>query len=245
MRKGKQNMVIDENQMSDRSMNLPTKPHPIVNAFTQLLKNGEKTSALSKKSSNLYKVSQVLGWRNRFSQSEYYPVKLSLSNGHKGLEEISTVEFKVKQVQRGEVDNTYGTGATVWPASLVLTKYLEHLVNNDKNTICKNVKGLNICDLGAGTGVTSIAAANMFDDAFIICTDGDDNVVELCRDNVKGVATEQCHNDDQDYSSERYKIGNCSVRVCKYWWGDGTILKELQAHKGASASFDVVLVSGE
>ncbi len=110
---------------------LPTSAHPIVNAFTASLKNEGSTSTKRgkvKKSSNLQKVSQVLGWRNRFSQSEYYPIELSLPTGmnidRTKLETEAVVNFQVKQFQRGEVENTYGTGATVWPASLVLLKYL-------------------------------------------------------------------------------------------------------------------------
>lgn len=89
-------------------MHFERKAHPVVTAFTDLLKNGgEKASSLSKRSPNLHKVSQVLGWRNRFSQSEYYPIELSLTNAYNGT---SSIKFKVKQVQRGEVENTYGTG---------------------------------------------------------------------------------------------------------------------------------------
>ena len=81
-------------------MTLPAEPHPIVNAFTHLLKDGENTAEKSKKSSTIHKVSQVLGWRNRFSQSEYYPIELCLSNPHgiNGLphQENSTIGFKVK-----------------------------------------------------------------------------------------------------------------------------------------------------
>jgi hypothetical protein len=222
-------------------MTLPAEPHPIVNAFTHLLRDGENIAAKSKKSSTIHKVSQVLGWRNRFSQSEYYPIELCLSNPNGSNElpqkENSTIGFKVRQVQRGELENTYGTGATVWPASVVLTKYFEHLVNTDDSRGWKNEK-LNICDLGAGTGVTSIAAAHLFDDAFILCTDGDDNVVRLCQDNMKFVA----HDCDPNGIC---KIGTSHVKVQKYWWGDGAVLKELKAHKGSSASFDIILVSGE
>ena len=94
---------------------LPSSAHPIVNAFTDALKKGEFSK--QNRNSRLEKVSKVLGWRNRFSQSEYYPIELLLPDR-------SVEEFQVKQVQRGEVENTYGTGATVWPASMVLLKYL-------------------------------------------------------------------------------------------------------------------------
>ncbi len=109
---------------------LPSSAHPIVDAFTASLKTEAGTRTKSgkvKRSSNLQKVSQVLGWRNRFSQSEYYPIELSLPGVKVDMSKSEAeivVSFQVKQFQRGEVENTYGTGATVWPASLVLLKYL-------------------------------------------------------------------------------------------------------------------------
>jgi predicted nicotinamide N-methyase len=45
---------------------------------------------------------------------------------------------------------TYGTGATIWPAALVLCKYMEkhpHLVKHKR-----------VMDLGSGTAVSSIPA---------------------------------------------------------------------------------------
>ena len=37
------------------------------------------------------------------------------------------VKLNVQKVQGGETTGTYGTGATVWPASMVLLKYMEAL----------------------------------------------------------------------------------------------------------------------
>ena len=262
---------------------LPTKPHPILNAFTEsLLIKNRSGSTTTTQSSNLQKTLKVLSWRNRFSQAEYYPVELELylptnsdsnsnenDNANANAKEYSKVKFQVKQVQRGEVENTYGTGATVWPASMVLLKYMEHishdkLWNSRKNHRNGNTKQpFNIGDLGAGTGVTSIAAAMLFDHSFIICTDGCDPVVDLARDNVKSVmeenassranANEESHEESHedacqsliDYESEGYRIGKSNVQVCKYWWGDGSILKQLEDCKGSAAVFDIILVSGE
>ena len=119
---------------------LPGKPHPIVNAFTQQLNNNYDSSSTHSKqnqqhqrrrpqSKHLQKVSQVLGWRNRFSQSEYYPVELSLSqcttsglnkesvsgsgSGSGSGSDSNLGSFEVKQIQRGEVENTYGTGTYI------------------------------------------------------------------------------------------------------------------------------------
>ena len=79
---------------------------------------------------------RTAGWRNRYSQAEYYPVDLVVVRQEKEEEEVANnnnnnssissrrrrVQFNVLQVQRGEVEGTYGTGATVWPAAMVMLK---------------------------------------------------------------------------------------------------------------------------
>lgn len=221
---------------------LPTKPHPAVSAFRDSLnKNADGSSTKQLKSPNLQKLSQVLGWRNRFSQADLYPVDLALSSDTSQKEVDSTLyKFHVKQVQRGEIEETYGTGATVWPASMVLLKYLEHLVvNNDCRIwdLVGKTKGdpLNIGDLGAGTGVTSIAAALLFQNSFVICTDGCEKVVGLSKENITNAGLPE--------GNGCYKLGSSLVAASKYWWGDGAILNELHSFKGTGASFDIILVS--
>jgi len=224
--------------MDDPKSALPKKPHPLVNLFTDSLNNKANGSgAKPLKSSKLQKLSQVLGWRNRFSQDELYPIDLALScdTAHK-----NPYKFHVKQVQRGEIEETYGTGATVWPASMVLLKYLEHMVVKNDGRIWNLVgktKGdsMNIGDLGAGTGVTSIAAALLFDKSFVICTDGCEKVVDLAKENIGNVGMLE--------GKGFYKLGSSLLRGSKYWWGDGTIVKELHSVKGVGASFDIILVS--
>lgn len=223
--------------MEKNSKLLPTKPHPAVKAFTNALavtlndmndnhKNGttgscedkvstsnskRQTKERNKRNSALVrKVSQTLGWRNRYSQSTFYPLEIqynaiidnqnknddvtssmmknhsndntAIPNADAADMEVTTTTrtLQIKQVQRGEIENTFGTGATVWPASLVLVKYLEHLVlsharqelqsqsslrelfcgpNHDVNSYTDIDRRITIADLGSGTGVTSIAIA--------------------------------------------------------------------------------------
>jgi nicotinamide N-methyltransferase len=157
----------------------------------------------------------VLGWRNRYSQSDEYPVTLNLldhnkeDNAHK-----HSVTFHVRQIQRGEIDGSYGTGATVWPASLVLCHYLakhsQHLVRNKQ-----------MIDLGTGTGVTSIAAA-ILGAKRIVATDGMTSVVELAKSNIQNAL-----------SSSSLGVANQQVDVKEYWWGSGTIHDK----------FDIILVA--
>lgn len=227
--------------MNDPENFLPKKPHPLVNAFTDSLRdetNGIR-STKQLKSPKLQKLSQVLGWRNRFSQAELYPIDLALS-GDIPDKKSSVFKFHVKQVQRGEIEETYGTGATVWPASMVLLKYLEHMVTKNDGKMWNFVgktrgDSLNIGDLGAGTGVTSIAAAMLFEKSFVICTDGCEKVVGLAKENIGNVGMLE--------GNGSYKLGSSLLRGSKYWWGDGTIVKELHSFKGAGACFDIILIS--
>ena len=171
--------------------------HPTAQAFFRALDGNIEDN--KKRSGRIRKQSQTLGWRLRFSQAEWYP--LTMGNKRDAIH--------VRQVQRGEVEGTYGTGATVWPASIVLIKYLE---KNPALVLQKSV-----VDLGAGTGVTSIAAA-VLGSRHVVCTDGTASVVQLAQDNVT-------HN--------AHYIPSDTIDVREYWWGDGSI----------SHTFDVVLVS--
>jgi len=168
--------------------------HPTARAFFSALDNNDVES---KQSDKIRKQSQTLGWRLRHSQAEWYPFV------------IGAHSLQVRQVQRGEVEGTYGTGATVWAASMVLLKYIE------KNPLL--VREKSVVDLGAGTGITSIAAA-VLGAKRVVCTDGTASVVRLAQDNVKQVPA--------DISDV--------IHVREYWWGDGSFHNE---------KFNVVLVS--
>ena len=184
---------------------------PAARAFFAAL-DGEKTSASGNKnttttgSSLVQKRIQTLGWRNRFSQQEFYPVT------------VQDVSFSVRQVQRGEVEGTYGTGATVWPAAMVLMKYLEkHAERLLKDKRC--------VDLGSGTGITSFGAA-LLGAKQVICTDGEPNVVKLAKDNLDHVVEEiaqQAGVKVETSSGGTTSIRGCPIHVQDYWWGTGTI----------------------
>ena len=160
-------------------------------------------------SESLKRKSQSLGWRNRNSQSDNYPVTVlqqyAVSDGDeecRSIQQESAIRirrrnFSVHQVQRGEVEGTYGTGATVWPAAVVLIKYLERRQNGDiigntsekdNGDICDDSKitlrGRHVIDLGGGTGIASIAAA-LLGATSVVCTDGAESVVRLAHDNIR------------------------------------------------------------
>jgi predicted nicotinamide N-methyase len=184
---------------------------PAARAFFAAL-DGETSSAGA--SAFVKKRIQTLGWRNRYSQVEFYPVT------------VDGVNFSVRQVQRGELEGTYGTGATVWPASVVLLKYLEKHAD-------KLLRNKRIVDLGSGTGITAIAAA-LLGAKEVVCTDGEPNVVKLAVENLQhafGELTEQVDVTDGETKS----IRGCPLHIQTYWWCSGAI------HGGNTA--DVILVS--
>ena len=163
--------------------------HPTARAFFRALDNTHDDTDTHRQSDKIRKQSQTLGWRSRHSQAEWYPFV------------ISNQRLCVRQVQRGEVEGTYGTGATVWPASLVLLKYLE------KNPCL--VKEKSVVDLGAGTGVTSISSS-LLGARHVVCTDGTASVVQLAHENVNQM------------SAEISRV----IHVREYLWGDGSFDKE-------------------
>jgi predicted nicotinamide N-methyase len=175
--------------------------------FAALDGKGDDSKSNKKQSDFVRKRIQTLGWRNRYSQDEFYPIDMGASH------------FSVMQVQRGELEGTYGTGATVWPAAVVMIKYLER----HSESI---LKGKKVIDLGSGTGVTSIAAA-VLGAQHVICTDGEPRVVQLARDNIER-ATQQLgghtgESESNEASSSSTTIADCTVESQTYWWGTGTI----------------------
>lgn len=173
---------------------LPTSP--AARAFFDAL--DQKASSGRKQSEFIRKRIQTLGWRNRFSQDEYYHIQ------------VNDTKFHVRQIQRGEIEGTYGTGATVWPAALVMIKYLE------KHQAL--VKGKTVIDLGSGTGCTSIAAA-LLGAKHVVCTDGEENVVQLAIQNINTVAQSMRADAVSNTDNSRAFIQNCQVDVQKLWWG--------------------------
>jgi predicted nicotinamide N-methyase len=199
---------------------------PAARAFFAALDG--KGAGNQKQSAFVRKKIQTLGWRNRYSQDEFYPIEITGGPAAAGSA-AAHYQFSVLQVQRGELEGTYGTGATVWPAAIVMIKYLER----HRDSL---VKGKKVIDLGSGTGVTSIAAA-ILGAKHVICTDGEPRVVDLARDNIER-ASKQLEGIDHTVGSESNKtasssslsssstttIADCPVDVQTYWWGTGTIL---------------------
>jgi predicted nicotinamide N-methyase len=206
--------------MADDDSESPTdlrSSSPAARAFFAAL-DGKGTET-KKQSDFVRKRIQTLGWRNRYSQNEFYPIEIAGASASAS----ASHHFSVLQVQRGELEGTYGTGATVWPAAVVMIKYLERHSES-------LLQGKKVIDLGSGTGVTSIAAA-ILGARHVICTDGEPRVVRLAHNNIKRASQQLgghaypavSHLNGPSSSFTTTSIADCPVDVQTYWWGTGTI----------------------
>ena len=199
--------MTKEESSSQSAQSMPLPSHPTARAFFDALdaqskqKGGNSNAGQERQcSAFVQKRLSTLGWRNRHSQDEYYPVS------------VLDTQFSVLQIQRGEIEGTYGTGACVWPAALVLVKYLERWSGSDKDC----VKDKHVVDLGSGTGVTSIAAA-ILGARHVICTDGEAKVVQLAKDNIAHACLEiEKEKADNDSTAV---IRDCKLDTQELWWG--------------------------
>jgi len=205
--------------------------HPTARAFfdaldqskSKLKTTGRDTNCISSNNQKrcsdfVQKRLRSLGWRNRHSQNEYYPVTVKDTN------------FSVRQVQRGEIEGTYGTGACVWPAALVLIKYLERWSSTEQDLLSNKV----VVDLGSGTAITSVAAA-ILGARQVVCTDGEIKVVQWAEDNfrhacqeIEGTSnsgnTDSANGNDGGSGTIFYHINNCKINAQVMWWGRDQIL---------------------
>ena len=241
--------ALEEHLSSSASSLYITKEQPI-NETECKLKNKEMI-AKSKKNNRIIQTSYLLGWRNRNSLSSSYPVSMlipspslsssSSTTSSQSMKPMLTFSFTMTQIhettsQKDKID--YGTGAYIWPASMVLLKYFEYQshVNNNSNNKMKSKNDnatttiheenilfhKTVLDLGAGTGVTSIASA-LLGASIVVCTDGSKPVVQLAKDNVKRIQKEFqneirlfCKDDIDPHQADEL----FNVQVCEYQWGD-------------------------
>jgi SAM-dependent methyltransferase len=120
---------------------------------------------------------------------------------------------------------------------MVLIKYLERINNfninrnagdeyMDRNPVV-TLRGKHVVDLGSGTGVTSIAAALLGANS-VTCTDGEEPVVRLARDNIlrasnqlsESISSEETLSSTADGDENNtVTIDACPIRAQKFWWG--------------------------
>lgn len=77
---------------------------------------------------------RALGWRQQFQFSKAYRL------------DVAGVALEVRQIEMGEVTGL-GTGANVWPAAVVLAKFLEKEFGDKSG----GLSGRRVADLGCGT----------------------------------------------------------------------------------------------
>jgi len=118
----------------------------------------------------------------------------------------------------------FGTGATVWPGSIVLMKYLERMAHDPSRI--NVLMGKTVADLGSGTAITSIASALLGADV-VVSTDGCDPVVELaCRNIHDAISTLGGEGDDQRPMHRRCSFRGCEMIARRYLWGEGMAEEE-------------------
>jgi hypothetical protein len=84
----------------------------------------------------------------------------------------------------------------------------------------------------------------------VVCTDGNDHVVSLAKNNVEMVCNDVKESlpSETDASTNATMIGQCEIRVRKFWWGkdDESMIDELSSSsqsEGSRQFYDVILVS--
>jgi len=235
----------------ERSSSLPQRPHPTALAFSNALidhLNTPKHDQLSNppkkgQTKALYQKSLLLGWRNRNSLSSSYPMTLQIPSVEKPMSyQYSFTMTQIHESASQFENKEYGTGAFLWPASIVLAKYLEHASGANQLLFHKTV-----LDLGAGTGMTSIACA-LLGASFVICTDGLESVVQLARNNSVRLTREFQSRWRQDKTLQTLfaKEDPLTIHVCQYEWENEEqtqwILQQFRNHSSISYP-DIILVS--
>ena len=257
------------------------------------LNTNNDTKKQTKKHSQIMQKSLLLGWRNRNSLSASYPLTINIpimsakkfhtynsvqeEENHKLVNKSDhdvfpsssiAFSFTMAQVhdkvsQQNNLD--YGTGAFIWPASMVLLKFLEHqclsYTHDDDDDDNHNDKKVNfslhkksVLDLGSGTGITSVAAA-LLGASMVICTDGSEPVVQLAKCNVERVEKEfddfrkqSKRNQNIEDPFKRIHQSLHQMHVCEFWWGNQehthSIRQKFASNSSNKTSYpDIILVS--
>jgi len=217
------------------------EPHPIASAFfashdeTIESRRSDNDSSAQQRTSFVSNIRNSLGWRTRFASATMHPVQITpVECRTLQSDNSSPVKFHVRQVfpEHNQIKqaSNLGTGATVWPGSIILLRYLEKLAHDPQQ---QNVLlGKVIADLGSGTAITSLASA-LLGARLVFCTDGCDPVVDLARQNIHSANLELSNTDEslKDTTIEKedcqFDVRGCKIIAKRYLWGDSTLLQEL------------------
>ncbi|XP_078683439.1 protein N-lysine methyltransferase METTL21A-like isoform X1 [Branchiostoma floridae x Branchiostoma belcheri] len=127
--------------------------------------------------------------------------------------EVGTQTIKVLNWDEGRQGFITKSGQRLWPSAKLLA-----LLMHFNPDILEGAK--NVLELGAGLGVVGIAAAKMAANVKVMITDGEDEVVDLCREHLK-------RNFEKDQPQ-------CE----RLYWGEG-----LEEFKKQHGTFDLILGS--
>jgi predicted nicotinamide N-methyase len=131
----------------------------------------------TQRSSKVLRSLAALRWRQRYNLAAVYPLQLNNSK-----------VLNIQQVTGAA--HELGTGAAVWPCAVVLSKYLEKKYAADLQ-----MKGVNVIELGSGTGCVGLVAAAL--GARVILTD-QSQLLPLMQGNV------DCNNLQQQCSVREF-----------------------------------------
>lgn len=214
-------VVEDDDDDSSGSTRIEDHPFASPNPIAALIRKGAQEAGRlqgnSRASSKVQRMINSLQWRQAHSKDVFYPLALD-----------SGTVIELKQLQAGEITGL-GTGATVWPAAHVLAKYLERRFG------VRGLEGFRVVDLGSGTGVVGIVAADLGAEAFL--TD-QEQLLFLMRENAERFARKAEDGGETTAAAtaaEVVKPASDTVHVLTYDWGmeDGELAPPV----------DVVLVS--
>jgi hypothetical protein len=116
---------------------------PAVNPILAALRNG-----VAKPASKLSRALSSLKWRQSYLGQDTYVYPME--DGQRML--------TFKQLEGGGELSGVGTGAVVWPAACVLSKYIERTydrgsVNSAGSCCWDGMRDMRVCDIGSGTGI--------------------------------------------------------------------------------------------
>lgn len=118
------------------------------------------------RSSRVQRIVNSLKWRQQYQTSDTYPY--SLEDGR---------SIALQQIINGEMKGL-GTGAVVWPAAHVLSKYLElHYASQ--------LSSMRVCDVGCGTGCVGLVAALLGADVTLTDLDCVAKIIESNIENAR------------------------------------------------------------
>jgi len=113
-------------------------------SIVDIFKNG---TVFGNASSRIRRSARSLQWRQEFQNKD-------VCNGIL----IDTEELDINQIPNPE-ESGIGTGGQVWPAAIVLSKFLEKRYGRYTDKFVDSLADKRICELGSGTGVLGIACS--------------------------------------------------------------------------------------